>query len=519
MITVMRKHHKVLMIVITVLVCISFSWYWNKSDFSQMGDGTVGTIYNRSVTQVEFQRNVRLLRLGSQLGMRDLLVELTAGAQTENDAFEKFSWNVMVLRHEAERMGIKPTTSEIADAIKALPAFQGENGFDPSRYTNFVDQGLAPMGFSEAQLEELAADQILLQRVKKVLSAGVSLPEGELRSDFEKAYAKMDVSLVHFTAEDFAKDITVTDDEIAKYYEAQKAQLNTDEKRKVKFVEFGLTEEQKKLTGKERIDVLQKLADKANDFTEALQVKGADFDQVATKLQLTPKETGDFSKEAPDPLLAETPTLVAAAFSLTKEAPNSDAIQAKDGFDILHLLRVEPARPLTLEEARPKIVETLQKRNTQQLIAMKAAGVASRLREELKSGKPVAEAAAAAGVTVEKIPAFALADGPPPGAAPAPTPSPEPKDENPEMPYIKRAVGDLKAGEVSDFAATKTGGLVAILEKRETLGPAEYEKSRVSVESQALENQSQVVFYEWLRERRREAGVPEPEPKTPVTPG
>ncbi len=71
--------------------------------------------------------------------------------------------------------------------------------------------------------------------------------------------------------------------------------MKTDEKRKVKLVQFGLTDEQKKLKGKERIDVLQKLADKANDFTEALQAKGADFDQVAAKFQITPKETGDFS--------------------------------------------------------------------------------------------------------------------------------------------------------------------------------------------------------------------------------
>ncbi len=515
MITVMRKHHKVLMIIITVLVCISFSWYWNKTDFAQMSDATVGTIYNRSVSQVEFQRNVRLLRLGSQLGMRDLLMELTAGAQTENDAFEKFSWNLMVLRHEAQEMGIQPTTSEIADAIKALPAFQGENGFDVSRYTNFVDQALAPMGFSETQLEELAADQIVLQRVKKVLSAGVSVPETEMRSDFEQAYAKMDVGVVHFNAAETGTEVPVTDEQITKYYEAQKAQLKTDEKRKVKFVEFGLTEEQQKLTGKPRIDILQKLADRANDFTEALQAKGADFDQVVAKFKLTPKETSEFSKESPDPQLAGTPALVTAAFALTKETPNSDAIQTKEGFDIMHLLQVEPSRPLTQEEARPQIVETLKKRNAQQMLAMKAAGVASKLREELKSGKPVAEAASAAGVKVENLPPFALAEGPIPGAAPEA--SPAPKNENPEMPSIKRAASGLSAGEVSDFVNTKDGGLLVILEKREALDPAQYEKARPILESRSMDNQSQVVFYEWLRERRRAAGVPEA--KNPVTPG
>src|SRR5438105_15620507 len=101
MINVMRKHHKVLMIVITALVCISFSWYWNKTDFAQMGQGPVGRIYDRNVSQVEFQRDARLLRLAAQLGMSDLFESLVGDAQTDAEKFENFSWNLMVLRHEA----------------------------------------------------------------------------------------------------------------------------------------------------------------------------------------------------------------------------------------------------------------------------------------------------------------------------------------------------------------------------------------------------------------------------------
>ena len=137
-----------------------------------MGNATVGKIYDRNVSQVEFQRNMRLLRLGSQLGMRDLIQELTAGAQTETEAYENFSWNLMVLRHEAEELGIKPTTGEIANGVKALPAFQSENGFDLARYTDFADHALAPMGFSEAQIEELVADQIALEQLKKFSAPG-----------------------------------------------------------------------------------------------------------------------------------------------------------------------------------------------------------------------------------------------------------------------------------------------------------------------------------------------------------
>lgn len=510
MITVMRKHHKVLMICITALVCISFSWYWNKTDFAQMGNGVVGKIYDRNVSQVEYQRNARLLRLGSELGMRDLVQALTIGAQSENEAYANFSWNLMVLHHEADELGIKPTTGEIAEFVKTLPAFQGASGFDLAKYTDFADHALAPMGFSEAQIEELAADQIALDRVQKILGAGVNVPESEMRANFEQLYSKMEVSTVRFHSADFASQVQVSDPEVAKYFEAHKAQLKTDEKRQVKFVNFSLTDEQKKLTGKQRIDVLQKLADTANDFTDALQAKGADFDAVVAKFKLTPMETGQFSQASPDPLLAGTPALVQSAFALSREAPNGDAIQTPDGFYVEHLAKLGPARPLTVEEARPKIVEALKAERLQGLVAAKADATAKQLREAMKSGKSVEEAAAQAGVKAEKVPAFALLDNPP-GAAPAATP--DPKNQTPETQALKQTVSEMSPGTVSDLVPQPDGGLLVVLEKREPLNAAQFESSRPLVESRALRNKGQVVFFEWLRERRRSAGVEETKPQ------
>ena len=46
-------------------------------------------------------------------------------------------------------------------------------------------------------------------------------------------------------------------------------------------------------------------------------------------------------------------------------------------------------RPLTLDEARSKVVEALKQQRAQQMVAMKASEVARKLRDELKSGKPV----------------------------------------------------------------------------------------------------------------------------------
>src|SRR5262245_12146869 len=297
MINVMRKHHKKLMIIITALVCISFSWYWNRTDFAQMGNASVGTAYGRPVSQLDLQRNMRLFDLALQLGMQELAGYLTLGSQRgEKEQYNSFAWNLMILRHEANKLGIAPSTAEIASEVKNLPAFNGEKGFDLERYNQIVDRILSPRGFTQAQIEELAADQIALKRVKKILATGVSIPESEMRHEFEQNYSKMEARVVRFDSEEMAKNLEVPENEISKYYDAHKAELKSDEKRQLKFVQFGLTEEQKKLTGKGRIEELQKLADKANDFTDALQAKGADFDQVAAKFQLTPKTTTEFTQ-------------------------------------------------------------------------------------------------------------------------------------------------------------------------------------------------------------------------------
>src|SRR5207245_4470347 len=200
-----------------------------------------------------------------------------------------------------------------------------------------------------------------IKEIRRLLAAGITISKGELDENFQRGYDKFYVSVIRFRSADFDNGITVNDEDVQKYYDAHKAELKTEEKRKVQFVQLGLTEEQKKLTGKARIEPLQNLSDRATDFTQALLEQGADFKQVAGKFQLPVRETGEFTAAAPDPQLKADPQLGAAAFKLSAQEPNSDPIQVADGFYILHLTGITEARPLTVEEAQPKIVETMKK--------------------------------------------------------------------------------------------------------------------------------------------------------------
>ena len=315
---------------------------------------------------------------------------------------------MLVLRHEAGRLGLRPDGSEIADVVRKLPAFQSESGFDMNKFSEFVRNALGPMGLGEEHIEQLVRDELCLNEIKRLLAAGISISKGELDENFQRGYDKFYVNVIRFHSADFDKEITVKDEDVQKYYDAHKTELKTDEKRKVQFVNLGLSEDQKKLKGKERIDVLQKLADRATDFTQALLEKGADFKQAAEKFKSPVHETGEFTAAAPDPQLKADAQLGAAAFKLTVQEANSDPIQVADGFYILHLTGITEARPLTVEEAKPKIVDALKKSRDRELMSTKGAEVVQQLREATKSGQPLEATIQKAGVKSEKLPAFSL---------------------------------------------------------------------------------------------------------------
>ena len=510
MINILRKNRNWLWFVILFLSIPFIFYFVQQPDYGAMKSSDFGQIYGRKISDVEFYRNVRMFELARDLGMFNFLQELAFGGQTEKEAHAKFAVNLIILKHEAERLGIRPNPAEIAETVKGFRAFHGESGaFDIKRYTEFAENALGPSGFTETQIEELAGDEIRLKRIKELLMAGVHVSETEIRSNYEQAYGKNDVAVIRFRSADLTKEVNISDDDIAKYYETHKAELKSEEKRKIEFVSLTLNEEEKKLTGKERIDALQKLANRTTDLTQALFEQKNDFRAMAEKLQLAIVPTDEFTRATPDPKLSADPQLATAAFQLSRQEPNSDAIQTADGFYVLHLVDVAESRPLTLEEAKPKIIETLKTTRLSQLVQTKGAATAHMLRESVRAGEPLEAAAQKAGLKLEKLPPFSLVDDeePKPPDPAKPDEPPQPKPEAPDMPMIKNALASISPGDISEFVPTQDGGLIAVLQKREKPDEAKYEQKKAVFENRFRRGKQQLVFIEWLRERQDAAGV------------
>src|SRR5215213_9673350 len=213
MINVLRKNQKALWIVIALL-CIPFVFYFSNSNIGAVRENQFGKFHGRPISTIDFQRSARLFNLARDLGMFTFLQDMVAAAQTENQAYSDFTWNRLILRYEADRLGIQPGSLEVAGVVKKFRAFQGANGFDINKYNEFSQTVLPSMEFNEAEIEELAAEQLNLERRKE---------------NYERAYGKLSVAAVRVRSSELANAVKINDDDIAKYYEAHKAELKSDE--------------------------------------------------------------------------------------------------------------------------------------------------------------------------------------------------------------------------------------------------------------------------------------------------
>src|SRR5215469_6103343 len=109
MMKTLRRHKDWLMIVIAILA-IPFIFYFVKApDYGAMRSDQFARMYDRNISMLEAQQIVRLLSLAQALGMSEFVGTMTAGAGlNQNQVAVQFIVNLLVLRHEADRLDFAP---------------------------------------------------------------------------------------------------------------------------------------------------------------------------------------------------------------------------------------------------------------------------------------------------------------------------------------------------------------------------------------------------------------------------
>src|SRR2546430_4775625 len=117
MIRILGKHRNWLMIVCEIRA-LPFCIYFVKSDPGLIRSDSFAQMYGRKVTVTEAQRDARLLQLADFLGISDRREDLAPGNVTDNQKAAEFVINLIVLRHEVERLGVEPAEWGVVDAVR-----------------------------------------------------------------------------------------------------------------------------------------------------------------------------------------------------------------------------------------------------------------------------------------------------------------------------------------------------------------------------------------------------------------
>lgn len=124
-----------------------------------------------------------------------------------------------ITRVEAERLGLSASDAEVAAAIREQ--FKTDDGkpFDQAKYEQNVTEQFGNI----ASYEQNIRDDISAKKLEAFLTAGVTVSEAEVLSDFQRKNTKFDLSYVAVNSTDLAKTITPTDAELRDYFEKNKA--------------------------------------------------------------------------------------------------------------------------------------------------------------------------------------------------------------------------------------------------------------------------------------------------------
>lgn len=498
MFTTIRKHQRWLMLVIAILTIIAFAFLYNTTEMDRVGSNMVARIYGREVMQVDVERAVRNYQLALALGQFELVRDLAGQAQNEDEAASNFIWNLMVLQHEAAALGIEPGTQAVVDKIRSLPVFQKDGQFDPAKYSEFVQQQLAPRGFTERQLEDVVRDSLRLQEVKALVES----PAVVLPSDVDPALARMapaDVVLVEFDPVELAKEVEVSDEELRSAYEERKQSLQAPEKRTLRYVPFMLSEEDAKKKGKERVAVLQKIATRTSAFAEALADSGRGMDSFGKDKKADVHTTPFFDAqgEAEGKLWDQDADVIAAgksvAFRLSPQPGNYEILElGEKGYAVVEVASVKLPRQLEFDEARADLRAELIAQKRDRAVADKAASAVPEIRAKLSAGSSIADAAEEVGLKTRELKGLSIFDS----------------DLEPEQREVAAAVSDLPEGSLGDFQARPGGGgFAAYVAKRAEPDAKEIAEKRPTVESGALQGKKMIMFVQWLTDARRQSGL------------
>lgn len=409
------KAKKIVLSGILMLVCVAMVWYLVPSftDAASTNQaGTVATVGSERVSTEQVERMANRLLEQNRVPPQYRSFYLN---QARKEAVEQLI-SVKALEYEAARLGIKVTDAEVKDDIRNMPEI-GELLFPEG---NFIgekkyEEQLTLLGTTPAEFEQETRETLLRRKLLYSISDTVTASQAEIEKEFRKRNTKVRLEYALLLANDVANKVNpseaelkvyfethkgnyvdistekrharyvllgpallgsaakVTDDEVQRYYDQNRARFRTEDEVNVRHILVRVP------SGSDEKAVAAARA-KAEGILKQLRA-GAGFDDLAKK---NSDDTGSAQQGGSLGWVGRgrlVPEFEQAMFSLPKGQP-SDPVKTTFGF---HIIRVDDRRSggtRPLDQVRDSIVAQLQAEKSRRLLENLAETVQEEARRQ-----------------------------------------------------------------------------------------------------------------------------------------
>jgi peptidyl-prolyl cis-trans isomerase D len=226
---------KITMTVILVVICVSMV----VTLVPGLVGGAVGTTnpdtiasvagQDISFNQVEQQLN----QLTQNQNVPEMLKGLYAKQLLDQLVFQN------ALYVEANRLGVSVTPEEEAERIKQiLPNAWAGGVWQKDLYANAVQTGT---GMSVPQFENAVRDQMLTDKFRQLVTAGISVSPDEVKQEFRRRNEKVKIDYALIKPTDLAATIHPSDSELSAYFQKNASKYQVPEKRSARYALLDLT--------------------------------------------------------------------------------------------------------------------------------------------------------------------------------------------------------------------------------------------------------------------------------------
>ena len=373
-------------IAILGLVILSFVFAGVGGYISSTGDEAAAKVNGDeiSVTTLERAYQNERARLESQFG------EAFSALAADADYLREFRQSVLdrligdkLIEQTATKLGLRVSEAQIREAVANMPEFQIGGQFNNDRFQAVIRQA----GFQSNTFKDYMRTEMTRQQVTRaLLGSEFSLP-GEAQSAHLLQQQTRDAKYLIIPSAPFAEQVTLTDEELNTYYQANLANYDTEEQVSVEYVELRTSDILPSIDANEeeaQTFYQQNMANYKNDeerrASHILIEFGEDKDAALAQAQdvLVKVNSGeDFAELAKtnsaDTFSAENggdldwfgegvmdPAFEEATFALANVGDVSDVVESAFGFHIIKLTDVKAEEITPFEQIKDEILQQVK---------------------------------------------------------------------------------------------------------------------------------------------------------------